>query len=148
MAKTLWNESDRLELLGRVERLRPDMHPVWGKMSAMEMMSHLTEWMRMASGELKLEPRRKFIRYPGIKHLIIYWLPWPKGVPTAPELLARKASGWKDERKVFSTRLRTFGKLKSKTEWPPHPAFGKMSEKSWGVLGYRHTDHHLRQFGV
>jgi hypothetical protein len=24
---------------------------------------------------------------------------------------------------------------------------GKLSRSSWGVLGYVHTDHHLRQFG-
>ena len=29
-----------------------------------------------------------------------------------------------------------------------HPAFGKLSPRAWGVLAWRHTDHHLRQFGV
>jgi hypothetical protein len=33
-------------------------------------------------------------------------------------------------------------------EWPEHPAFGRMSRRVWGVLGYRHLDHHFRQFGV
>jgi len=26
--------------------------------------------------------------------------------------------------------------------------FGRLSAKQWGVLMYRHVDHHLRQFGV
>ena len=26
--------------------------------------------------------------------------------------------------------------------------FGQLSNDEWGVLGYRHLDHHLRQFGV
>lgn len=29
-----------------------------------------------------------------------------------------------------------------------HPAFGKMTSKAWGVPGYRHLDHHFKQFGV
>ncbi len=29
-----------------------------------------------------------------------------------------------------------------------HPFFGSMTRSSWGVLGYKHFDHHLRQFGV
>jgi hypothetical protein len=33
-------------------------------------------------------------------------------------------------------------------EWPAHPAFGQLSRKDWGVLVYKHIDHHLRQFGV
>jgi hypothetical protein len=32
--------------------------------------------------------------------------------------------------------------------WPEHPAFGKLTERAWGVLVYRHMDHHLRQFGA
>jgi len=31
-------------------------------------------------------------------------------------------------------------------EWPEHPAFGALSRRAWGVLIYRHMDHHLRQF--
>jgi hypothetical protein len=29
-----------------------------------------------------------------------------------------------------------------------HPVFGTLSGKAWGALGWRHLDHHLRQFGV
>ena len=32
--------------------------------------------------------------------------------------------------------------------WPPSRAFGRISGRSWGVLQYKHLDHHLRQFGV
>jgi hypothetical protein len=34
----------------------------------------------------------------------------------------------------------------SSTRWPEHPFFGPLTRKDWGVLGYRHSDHHLRQF--
>jgi hypothetical protein len=33
-------------------------------------------------------------------------------------------------------------------EFPPHPALGAMLRRAWGVLGYEHCDHHLKQFGV
>ncbi|MFI5451141.1 DUF1569 domain-containing protein [Pedobacter sp. UC225_61] len=29
-----------------------------------------------------------------------------------------------------------------------HPIFGKMSTEQWDVLLWKHTDHHLRQFGA
>ena len=29
-----------------------------------------------------------------------------------------------------------------------HSLFGQLSTDEWGVLGYRHLDHQLRQFGV
>ena len=28
-----------------------------------------------------------------------------------------------------------------------HPFFGSMTRPSWGILAYRHFDHHLRRFG-
>jgi hypothetical protein len=34
------------------------------------------------------------------------------------------------------------------TDRPPHPVFGRMSNKAWLRWGYLHTDHHLRQFGA
>lgn len=148
MPKTLWNETDREELLARFDKLRPDSRPLWGKMNASQMVTHLTEWMRLATGELKSAPRNKPMRYPVIKQFIIYAMPWPKGVPTAPELLERKPSGWEQERADFTARLKSFDKLRMQTEWPVHPAFGRMSTRTWGVLGYKHTNHHLTQFGV
>jgi hypothetical protein len=29
-----------------------------------------------------------------------------------------------------------------------HPMFGAMPRADWLIWGYRHMDHHLRQFGV
>ena len=32
--------------------------------------------------------------------------------------------------------------------WPPHPIFGRMSQRAWLRWAYLHMDHHLRQFGA
>jgi hypothetical protein len=148
MPRTLWNESDRAELLARVDKLRPDMTPAWGRMNATQMMTHLSAWMHLATGDLPSAPRKMPMRFPVIKQLVIYVMPWPKGVPTAPELLSRVSHGWDAELADFKEQLKTFGKWESRTDWPLHPAFGKLSTKTWGVLGYKHTNHHLTQFGV
>ena len=92
-----------------MNKLRPDMNPVWGKMNATQMMTHLTEWMRLATGELVAAPRNMPMRYPVIKQLIIYLMPWPKGVPTAPELLSRESLDWDAERADF--RVAPEGKM-------------------------------------
>jgi hypothetical protein len=36
----------------------------------------------------------------------------------------------------------------SDRDWPVHPIFGTLSPLAWGVLVYRHVDHHFTQFGV
>ncbi|MFL5549729.1 MAG: DinB family protein [Gemmatimonadaceae bacterium] len=148
MQKTLSDARARQELLDRLERLSPDARPLWGRMSAPQMLAHLADWMLMAKGDLNTAAKKRILRYPVVKQLVIYWLPWPKGVPTAPELLGRTPLEWAIERAAVRQHVQSFAKLDPKAAWPDHPAFGKITPRAWGVLGYRHMDHHLRQFGV
>ncbi|HST08227.1 MAG TPA: hypothetical protein VLJ83_08635 [Gemmatimonadaceae bacterium] len=148
MQKSLANAGERKELMQRLERLRPDATPLWGRMTAPRMLAHVSDWMVMASGDLPVAQKKAFLRYAPIKQLAIYWLPFPKGVPTAPELLARTPFEWNRECDSLRERMESFEKLYRKSEWPDHPIFGSISPRAWGVLGYRHTDHHFRQFGV
>jgi hypothetical protein len=148
MRKSLANVAGRKELLQRLSRLRPEAKPLWGRMTAPQMLAHVSDWMLMASGDLPVAGKKAVLRYAPIKQLVIYWLPFPKGVPTARELLTRAPAQWDAECDSMRERLDSFEKLYRKSEWPDHPIFGSISPRAWGVLGYRHTDHHFRQFGV
>jgi hypothetical protein len=148
MRRSLADAAARQQLVARLGRLRPEARPIWGRMTAPRMLAHLTDWMLMASGDLLVADKKAVLRYPPIKQIVIYWLPFPKGVPTAPELLARKPAEWELERATLCERIESFETLFRKPQWPDHPVFGPMTPHSWSVLGYRHTDHHLRQFGV
>jgi hypothetical protein len=147
MQRSLSNAVARKELLDRLERLTPETTPLWGKMTAPQMLAHLTDWMLMAKGELKAAAIKRPLRYPPLKQLVIYWLPFPKGVPTAPELIRGEIPEWSVEYAAVRRHVQSFEKLDPKT-WPEHPVFGKMTPKAWCVFAYRHMDHHLRQFGV
>jgi hypothetical protein len=146
--KTIWNDGDYRELRGRVANLRPDAPAKWGKFTAPQMVCHLADALRMASGELPVAPKNLPIRFTPIKQLIIYWLPFPKGAPTAPQLLARKPAEWAAEVQDLHRELDAIVTRGPAGPWLPHPAFGDLSPKAWGVLIYRHTDHHLKQFGA
>ena len=148
MPKSLLNPVARDELLDRLERLTPDARPRWGRMNATQMLAHLVDWMAMADGSLRTAPIKGVLRYPLIKQLAIYWLPFPRNVMTAPELLKRKPRDWSLEREHVRHGLLSFEKLAATISWPHHPAFGRMSARAWCVFAYRHTDHHFRQFGV
>lgn len=135
-------------MIARIDRVASGARPLWGKMNSEQMLAHLVESMRMALGEIAPRPKNLPIRHFPLKQLIVYFLPWPKGSPTAPELLP-KESGTIDRGKSELARLlRLFAERAGQTHWPEHPAFGKLTKKAWGVLTYRHCDHHLRQFGV
>lgn len=148
MPKTLWNESARQELIERLETLRPDAKARWGKFNAPEMLAHIGASMRMSTGEIVTRSKNHPIRHTPLKQIVIYLMPFPKGAPTAPELLTRRADNWEDNVADVRSRLQSFGERDRNSTWPKHPLFGALTPRSWGVLGYRHTDHHFRQFGV
>jgi hypothetical protein len=146
--KSIWQDEARRELTDRVGSLTPDRRAGWGTFSAPKMVCHLADALNMAMGDLKVAPKRRPIRYPPLKQLIIYAAPFPKGTPTAPELLMRQPREWVNDVADVQDLLARAGSARTTDTWPDHPAFGKLSKRAWGVLIYRHMDHHLRQFGA
>lgn len=146
--KTLFNEQARGAILSRIHSVTADSQPRWGKMNAERMLTHLVESMRMTIGELVPKPRWLPIRYPPLRQLLVYWLPWPKGLPTGEELMPSNPRTMEESKRELTRLLAEIGTRAAHKKWPEHPAFGKLSGRGWGVLGWRHIDHHLRQFGA
>ena len=145
--KTLWNEADRRDLDARIARLTPERTPLWGRMTAPQMVAHLADAMRMATGEIAIAARRTPFRHPPLKQLFVYVVPIPKGLPTAKEL-RRTPRAWDTEVADLRAMLESFAARGRDATWPAHPIFGRLGAHAWGVLALRHCDHHLRQFGV
>jgi hypothetical protein len=148
MGKSIFRAAARTEIQQRLASLAPDSAPRWGRMNAPKMVVHLADSLKMALGELQVPPRNTPLRFPVIKQLVIHWLPWPPGAPTAPELLARAPAAWNGEVVTLSALVERFASRSPRDTWPRHPAFGRMSGRLWGALVYRHCDHHFRQFGI
>lgn len=149
--KTLWNPQSRSALSARIDRLTPQTSPLWGRMNAEEMVAHLTRGMRMGLGELETHTRNTILRHWPFKHLFVYYLPFPKGKAKAPrELVTRGTStgDWPAAVAALRTTLDQFAEREPQSKWPAHPVFGELTGHAWGALGWRHFDHHLRQFGV
>ena len=146
--RSTFNDADRSSLIARIDRVASGAKPRWGRMNAELMLAHLVESMRMALGEIAPPSKNLPIRFFPLKQLIVYWLPWPKGSPTAAELLPKETGSLDRSKSELARLLRLLAERASHREWPEHPAFGKLTRKGWGVLTYRHCDHHLRQFGV
>ncbi|MFN8653755.1 MAG: DUF1569 domain-containing protein [Gemmatimonadales bacterium] len=151
---TLADAETRTALLRRVRALTPTARARWGKFTPPRMVGHLTESLRMALGELPVD--RKPVPWPvrhfPVRDLLIFVLPFPKGLPTAPELLTRgnEPSGAElaQEIAAFEAALGRWPARDPALPWPDHPAFGPLSARAWAVLQFRHADHHFRQFGI
>lgn len=149
---TLARASDADDIVRRLRRVRPDSAARWGRMSAHQMICHLADALRMATGERAVSAASGVLHRTILKWITLYGpLPWPAGIMTRPELDqecggTRPADFTSDVRHV-ETLLALIG-TQHKRPWPAHPIFGRMSRTAWLRWGYLHTDHHLRQFGV
>ena len=146
--QTIWEPEVRQELLRRLGALKPESHPHWGRMNCNQMLAHLCDAVRMPLGEITVAAKASPLRLKPVRHAIIYWLPFPKGAPTAPELINRQAEDWGAEVDDLKQLLERLAERHIQATWTEHPIFGRMSGKDWGALTYKHVDHHFRQFGV
>lgn len=146
--KSVWTPEVQAELRSRLASLRPDSPAHWGRLTCLRMLVHVTDALGMYMGTIPVAVKRTPLLYPPFKQAVIYVLPMPRNVPTARELLSREPASWEEEQQRFATTLSAFCADPARIDWPLHPLFGRLSRRAVGVLAYKHTDHHLRQFGA
>lgn len=118
-------------------------------MTAPQMLAHLCDQMRHTLGDAPTSPRPGLLRWPIVRYLAIYWLPWPKGrVQGPPEAFVTPPGAWEADILTLENLLQRFVAQDDRTSWPDHALFGRMTRQDWARLCHRHFDHHLRQFGA
>jgi len=146
---SILKDSDRSAIVNRLQTLSATSVGRWGSMDVAAMLQHLRLSAEMALGELTMPSsnKRAFQVFP-LKHLILYVLPFPKGAPTAPALKPGLATPLEEERTALLSLLERIASAPDEGAGPAHPLFGPLTWRQWGVLTYKHADHHLRQFGA
>ena len=147
--RSILNEGDRAEITTRMRSLSVSSTGRWGSLDLTGMLQHLRLSALMTLGELSVPSanKRVFQVFP-LKHLILYVLPFPKGAPTALELKPSVAAALEEERAALLGLLERIGTGPREGAGPAHPLFGPLTWREWGVVTYKHADHHLRQFGA
>lgn len=149
--KSLYNAGDAAEVQRRIATLTPDRQPLWGKMKVGQAMAHCVVGLESATGERQL--KRLLIGRllgPLVKPLALGDdRPLKKNSPTAPEFIVPADSDFALGREKLAKLVTKFAAAGpagcTKT---PHGFFGPMTPDQWGILMYKHLDHHLRQFGA
>lgn len=148
---SILNETDRAAITSRMRSLSISSTRRWGSMDVTGMLKHLHLAALMAVGEMQVPSanKRVFHVFP-LKHLLLYVVPFPKGAPTAPKLKPDAAASMEmeEERAAVLELLERLGTGPREGAGPDHPLFGPLTWREWGVVTYKHTDHHLKQFGA
>ena len=148
--KNLYQPEAVDEVLSRIDKLQPAAQRQWGKMDVAQMMAHCSAALDMASGKLIL-PRLFIGRVigPFIKPIYSNDKPFSRGNPTDPKLVVADQRDFLREQQQLKVKVRQFqegGEAKCTSH--PHPFFGALTPREWGIGMYKHMDHHLRQFGA
>jgi hypothetical protein len=143
----------REELQSRLTNVRPETPRRWGKMTAPQMVCHLSDAFLGIMGDKPMGVPHGFTLWPFMKTFVLYApMKWPPGVPTRPEFDQCAGGGTppaqfeEDKHKLLAAIGKFTGQPRS-FAFRPHPMFKVLSEKDWMRWGYLHVDHHLRQFG-
>jgi hypothetical protein len=114
------------------------------------MVAHLTDQMYHCLGDRPCAPLTglRILRWPGVRYLSIYWLPWPRGrVKGPPDAFVTKPGAWESDLETLLGLVSRFAARGPGGAWPEHALFGPMTGADWGFFCHKHFDHHLRQFG-
>ncbi len=146
---TLADSAARASIRQRIERLTPSAQRQWGRMTPHQMMCHLCDAYRMSAGERQPKPLDNFFFRSVVRLVALHTsLTWPKGAKTLPEADQEqggtKPTEWDQDHAELLRLLDAFGP----TEGHRHPLFGPLTKTEWHTWGFRHADHHLRQFGL
>ena len=153
IVKTVADAEVLAGLVARLAALRPDSPRRWGTLTPHEMLCHLGDSCAMVT-----RTRPRVVPVPAHQHpvLKLIWLwspmPWPHGRPTNP-MQDPKAGGtrpttFRSDRERVVAELSVIASGREEPLEPAHGLLGAMSRRDWQRWAYRHTDYHLRQFGV
>jgi hypothetical protein len=148
---TLFDASARDGILRRIDALRPDAPRGWGKMDAAQMLSHCALGMEAATGDAVLHSNfaAKLIG-PLFKGLMLGPKPFSKNSPTHPLLVLDKTpcDFAKEKTRLVAVVRKFHDAGPASAAKYKHAFVQKLTGDEWGVLQWKHLDHHLRQFGA
>ena len=138
-------------ILPLLNRLDSEQQPIWGKMTAQEMIEHLTDTLKIASGEIKqkllipsekVESMQRFLETD--KEMVRNI-----EVPFAPKERTLRNENISDAIDEFTEQWIAFEEhYESPNVTELHPFYGDLSFDQWKKLNSKHLTHHFKQFGL
>ena len=151
---SILNQHDYEGMTRRVEHISKESTPLWGKMTAHEMVCHATDIVRDVLGVRQVEPMTPPEMRPQIIAMVITENEWDKNIDTFPPYLQGEGGGgtkpvdFESDKRTLLDLLRRLYETDDQFQFSPHAGLGILSREQNGVFIWKHTDHHLRQFGL
>ncbi|WP_018614806.1 DUF1569 domain-containing protein [Segetibacter koreensis] len=145
--KTIFDKLTREELINRINSLNENSTAQWGKMNVSQMLKHCTQWDEMALGKKKYKQSflGKLFGKMALKSMMKDE-PMKKNLPTVPSFRIKENIDVAEGKRKWIKLLDEYEHFSN--DGFIHPFFGAMTKENTGYIVYKHSDHHLRQFGA
>lgn len=152
MIKNIFSEAVSNEVIERINCLKPSDQPLWGKMSADQVLAHCNViYNFIFEPEKYSKPGflKRFLLKTFVKKFVVNDKPYPKSSMTAPEFIIQNPQDFEREKQKLINNIQKVQKLgMHHFDGKENFSFGKMTSEEWNAMFYKHLDHHLKQFGV
>lgn len=144
---TLRDPAERAAIVARLRQMSPDRKGRWGRLTSAAALCHMSDQFRGALGVIDCVPHRTlFSRTIGKWLVVDTRMPAPPGrIQTSPEMLTTPPGRFVED---LAECVRLMEQVGTERPMGVHPTFGPMDPAEWGRMGWKHTDHHLQQFGL
>ena len=145
--KNLFAPAVKEVIINRINRLTPNSKALWGTMNVEQMMAHLQRPIALAFGKHTLKGNfiLKLIG-PLFKSALYNEKPYKHGLPTDKTYMVTDAKNFEQEKNKLVEMIHDF--KEENISDAKHDIFGKLTKEQWSKATWKHTDHHLQQFGV
>ena len=149
--KNVFDINDVNEIIGRISKLTPETKGLWGKMTVSQMLAHCNVTYELVYENKHPKPNFivGFILKSFVKKIVVNETPYKKGSGTAPYFVI------KDDKNFEAEKTRLIGFIKKTQQLggdyfdnKESHSFGKLTQREWNNMFYKHLNHHLSQFGV
>jgi uncharacterized protein DUF1569 len=148
--KSIFNLEDKNDIINRLDQLHPNSKPMWGKMSVSQMLAHCIVPTKISTGDIQNKQNIFGILFGKLaKKRMVSEKPFKKNLPTDPTFIVKHNPDFYESQQELKALIqKLYDTDKKELLQRKHPFFGKLTLDEWGLLNYKHFDHHLRQFGV
>ncbi len=137
--------------LDRLNKLTNETKPVWGKMSAAQMLAHLNVTYDLAYHRKKTNPNffMKWMLKSFIKEIVTGEKPYPRNSRTGKEFIIADVRDFEKEKSVLIANIiDTEAKGAVYFDGRNNQAFGHLTAQQWSNQFYKHIEHHFEQFSL
>ncbi len=154
MKDNLFNPATQQSIIERIQRLSLDTPRQWGKMTPNQVVCHIADPFRDVLQLRQSKPAFPRLFQPLMRLFVLTEKDWKPNTPTLQVYRQGDGGGgttptdFETDKATLLGLVLQFCSKDAQHKFGPHPGIGQLSREQHGFMMWKHTDHHLRQFGL